>query len=58
MEIDWYKLILWITLAFINIGFAEIKNMNKTFWFIISLIIGPIATIAIVTNKNDNVKGR
>ncbi|MFC9775610.1 hypothetical protein [Paenibacillus chitinolyticus] len=53
MQIDWYRLALWLTLAFINLGFAQIKSMNARFWFLISLIIGPVATVLIVTKKKE-----
>jgi hypothetical protein len=41
----------WFTLAFINAGFAQTKHRSATFWWIASLVLGPLATIAIVASK-------
>ena len=38
----------WGTLALINAGLAESKNRSRLAWFLLSLILGPVATILIV----------
>lgn len=38
----------WFTLALVNAGLAENKNRSRSFWFCLSLLIGPIATLFIV----------
>jgi hypothetical protein len=38
----------WGTLALLNAGLAESKHRGRLAWFFISLLLGPIATFAIV----------
>lgn len=38
----------WGTLALINAGLAQGKNRSGFAWFAISLLLGPIATLALV----------
>ena len=38
----------WLTLALINAGLAQAKNRSGLNWWLISLLIGPIATFLIV----------
>lgn len=38
----------WGTLAMINAGLAQSKNRSGLLWFLISLLVGPIATFVIV----------
>ena len=38
----------WGSLALINAGLAQSKNRNGFTWFILSVFIGPIATLALV----------
>ncbi len=38
----------WFTLALINAGLAQAKNRSGLGWFLASLLLGPIATLAIV----------
>lgn len=38
----------WITLALVNAGLAEQKNRSRWAWFLISLLLGPLATVMIV----------
>ena len=40
---------LWLPLALINAGLAESKGRGRWNWFLLSLILGPIATFLIVT---------
>lgn len=34
----------WFTLALINAGLAQSKNRSGLLWFLLSLLLGPIAT--------------
>jgi hypothetical protein len=45
-EPDFY--VGWGTLALINAGLAQSKRRSRLAWFLISLLIGPIATFLIV----------
>ena len=38
----------WGTLAMINAGLAQSKNHSGLLWFLLSLILGPLATFLIV----------
>jgi hypothetical protein len=38
----------WGTLALINAGLAQAKNRSGLGWFLLSLLLGPIATFLIV----------
>lgn len=38
----------WGTLALINAGLAQTKNRRGWVWFLISLLLGPIATLLLV----------
>ncbi len=38
----------WGTLALINAGIAQAKNRSGLNWFLISLLLGPIATLSLV----------
>ncbi|NLE28910.1 MAG: hypothetical protein GX629_04475 [Phycisphaerae bacterium] len=38
----------WGTLALINAGLAQGKNRSGLNWFLISLLLGPIATFLLV----------
>jgi hypothetical protein len=38
----------WGTLALINAGLAQSKNRSGLFWFLLSLPLGPIATLLLV----------
>ena len=38
----------WGTLALINAGLAQAKRRSGLAWFLISLLIGPVATFFIV----------
>jgi hypothetical protein len=37
----------WGTLALINAGLAQGKNRSGLAWFLLSLLLGPIATLVI-----------
>ena len=38
----------WFTLALINAGLAQSKRRSGLNWFLISLLIGPLATLLLV----------
>ncbi len=38
----------WGTLALINAGLAQSKNRSGLAWFLLSLLLGPVATFFIV----------
>lgn len=38
----------WGTLALVNAGLAQGKNRNGLLWFLLSLLLGPIATLVLV----------
>jgi hypothetical protein len=38
----------WGTLALINAGLAQAKKRSGLIWFLVSLLLGPIATLLIV----------
>jgi hypothetical protein len=38
----------WGTLSLLNAGLAQAKNRSGLLWFVVSLFLGPIATLLIV----------
>ena len=38
----------WGTLALINAGLAQSKNRSGLAWFLVSLLLGPLATFLLV----------
>ncbi len=38
----------WGTLALINAGLAQSKNRSGLNWFLVSLLLGPLATLLVV----------
>jgi hypothetical protein len=38
----------WGTLALINAGLAQSKGRSRLAWFLVSLLLGPVATLLIV----------
>jgi hypothetical protein len=38
----------WGTLALINAGLAQGKNKSGLLWFLISVVLGPLATLILV----------
>ena len=44
----------WGTLALINAGIAQCQGRRGLIWFLISLLLGPIATFLIVVMENHN----
>jgi len=38
----------WVTLALINTGIAQGKNRGGLSWFLLSIILGPVATFILV----------
>ena len=51
---EWF--VGWGTLALINAGLAQGKHRSGLIWFLVSLLIGPIATLLIVLL--DDPRGR
>ena len=43
----------WFILALINVGLAQSKHRDGLTWFIISVLLGPLATLLIVMSKKD-----
>ena len=41
----------WGTLALLNAGLAQVKGRGRLTWFLISLLLGPIATLLIVVSE-------
>ena len=46
----------WGSLALINAGIAQGKNRSGLNWFLISLLLGPIATFILVAFFHKNKK--
>jgi hypothetical protein len=38
----------WFALAFLNAGIAQGKNRKGLNWFLVSLLLGPVATFLLV----------
>ena len=38
----------WFTLSFVNAGLAQGKGRSGMNWFLLSLLLGPVATFALV----------
>jgi len=43
----------WGTLGLINAGLAQSKGKSGLTWFVLSLLLGPIATLLIVMEKQE-----
>jgi hypothetical protein len=48
----------WVTLVFINAGIAQGKNRSGLNWGLLSLILGPLATFALVVLFEKVRRGR
>jgi len=46
IDTPWYA--GWGTLALINAGLAQGKGRSGLLWFLVSLLLGPIATLCLV----------
>jgi hypothetical protein len=46
----------WGTLALINAGLAQSKGRSRLAWFVVSLFVGPIATLIIVITDRPSPK--
>jgi len=44
----WFVVVGWGTLALLNAGLAQGKNRSGLIWFLLSLVFGPLATLALV----------
>ena len=51
---EWYA--GWGTLALLNAGLAQCKNRSGLLWFIISLFLGPLATLILVAFVDKRAK--
>jgi hypothetical protein len=38
----------WASLALVNAGLAQTKGRSRWYWFLLSLLLGPLATFFIV----------
>jgi len=47
----------WGTLALINAGIAQGKNRSGLNWFLLSLLMGPLATLALVVFEKLSYEG-
>jgi biotin transporter BioY len=41
-------IVAWGTLALINAALAQTKNRSRIGWFLLSMLLGPLATLAIL----------
>jgi hypothetical protein len=46
IDTEWYA--GWGTLALVNAGLAQGKHRTGLLWFLISLLLGPLATLLLV----------
>lgn len=47
-NVDQGYVVGWGTLALINAGLAQSKGRSGLAWFLVSLLLGPVATLVIV----------
>jgi hypothetical protein len=47
----------WGTLALINAGLAQAKGHSRLTWFLLSLFLGPIATLVLVVFVGVRARG-
>jgi hypothetical protein len=45
----------WGTLALINAGLAQGKNKSGLNWCLLSLLLGPVATLLLVISEKDSL---
>lgn len=48
----------WFTLSLINAGLAQAKGRSGLNWWLISLFLGPLATLLIVATERATATGR
>jgi hypothetical protein len=53
METQWA--VGWGTLALLNAGVAQGKNRSGSNWFLVTLLLGPVATFLLVLQTRGNV---
>jgi hypothetical protein len=53
---SWYA--GWGTLALVNAGLAQGKHRSGLIWFLISLLLGPIATLILLFLEDLGTGGR
>ncbi|WP_158881260.1 antitermination protein NusB [Rhodanobacter sp. L36] len=44
----WFAVVGWGTLALINAALAQGKNRSGLLWFLVSILLGPFATLLLV----------
>ena len=49
-------LVGWGTLALINAGLAQGKNRSGLAWFLLGLLLGPLATLIIVLLDKEKIQ--
>lgn len=42
----------WFTLALINAGLAQSKRLSGRMWFILSIFLGPVATLVLLFRES------
>lgn len=48
----------WGTLALINAALAQAKDRSVIGWFLVSLILGPLATLLLILVNDEKKHGR
>jgi hypothetical protein len=48
----------WGTLSLINAGLAQSKNRSGLLWWVLSLLLGPVATFLIVVLEPPKMKSQ
>jgi len=48
LDVDRGYAVGWGTLALLNAGLAQTKGHSRLVWFLLSLVLGPIATFFLV----------
>ena len=46
----------WGTLSLINAGLAQSKGRSRLIWWLLSVLLGPVATLLIVVLERPNPK--
>lgn len=57
MEIQKEYFVGWGTLALINAGLAQSKHRSGLAWFLVSLLLGPIATFVMLLLDDPQERG-
>jgi len=46
--------LFWAILALVNSGLAQSKHKDGLTWFVLSVVLGPVATLLIVISKRSS----